>query len=147
MTEAVPPATKAAVLRRRAAQSEIAIDVRGSSMGTVIPSGARVLVAAAPRPRRGEVWAFVVDDGMVVVHRFRRERAGTLWFQGDGNDGVDRPVTREMLVGRVIAIDVDGRRRRVGSLARLGALVQMDTRSLHNRLRRARDVYLKKGLG
>jgi hypothetical protein len=138
VTEAVLPATKAAVLRRRAAESPIAIEVRGSSMGTVIPSGARVLVAAAPRPRRGEIWAFVVDEGMVVVHRFRRERAGTLWFQGDGNVSVDRPVSAEMLVGRVIATEVEGRRRRLGSVARLGGRVQLDTRSLHNRFRRAR---------
>jgi hypothetical protein len=87
VTEAIPPAAKAAVLRRGAAGRPITIDVRGSSMGKAIPSGARVLVAAGQRPRRGEVWAFVVDDGMVVVHRFRREHEGALWFQGDGNAG------------------------------------------------------------
>jgi hypothetical protein len=138
VTEAIPPATKAAVLRRRAARSPIAIDVRGSTMGKVIPSGARVLVTGAGRPRRGEIWAFVVDDGMVVVHRFRRERAGTLWFQGDGNAAVDRPVTSEMLVGRVVATDVEGRRKRLGSLARLSGRVQLDTQSLQKRLGRAR---------
>jgi SOS-response transcriptional repressor LexA len=138
VTEAVPPATKAAVLRRRAAESPIAIDVKGSSMGAGIPSGARVLVAAAHRPRRGEVWAFVSDDGTVIVHRFRRERAGTLWFQGDGNAGVDRPVTPEMLVGRVVATDVEGRRRSFGSLARWRARIRLDTQSSYKRIRRAR---------
>jgi hypothetical protein len=139
VSEAIPPATKAAVLRRGAASTPIGIDVRGSSMGTAIPSGARVFVVAGVRPRRGEVWAFVIDDGVVIVHRFRRERDGALWFQGDGNARVDRPVTSEMLVGRVVATEVGGRRRRLGRLARARGRVMLDTTSLIRLFRRAVD--------
>jgi phage repressor protein C with HTH and peptisase S24 domain len=137
VTEAIPPAAKAAVMRRGAAGRPITIDVTGSSMGKVIPSGARVLVAASARPRRGEIWAFVVDDGMVIVHRFRREHEGELWFQGDGNAGVDRPVQPEMLVGRVVAVEVGDRRRRLGVLARVRGRLRLDGEAV---LRRSRII-------
>ena len=135
MTEAIPPAAKAAVLRRGAGGRPITIDVTGSSMGKAIPSGARVFVAAGQRPRRGEIWAFVLDDGMVVVHRFRREHEGVLWFQGDGNASVDRPVRSEMLVGRVVASEAGEKRRRLGSLDRVRGRLKLDTESLLRRIR------------
>jgi hypothetical protein len=138
VTEAIPPAAKAAVMRKGAAGRPITIDVTGSSMGTAIPSGARVLVAAGHRPRRGEIWAFVADEGVVVVHRFRRERDGSLWFQGDGNAGVDRPVRPEMLVGRVVAVEIGARRRRVRTLARLRGRLGLDTSAFFVRFRRTR---------
>jgi hypothetical protein len=137
VTEAIPPAAKAAILRRGAAATPMAIDVKGSSMATAIPDGARVLVVAGDRPRRGEVWAFVADDGTVVVHRFRRQRDGVLWLQGDGNQRVDRPVTPEMLIGRVLATDVDGRRRRLGRLDRIRGRLMLDAVSLLRHHRRA----------
>jgi hypothetical protein len=147
VTEAIPPAAKAAVMRKGAAGRPITIDVTGSSMGKAIPSGSRVLVAAGDRPRRGEVWAFVVDEGLVVVHRFRRERDDSLWFQGDGNTGVDRPVRPEMLVGRVVAVDVEGRRRtRLGTLARIRGRLWLDTTALFVRIRSTLVLHLKEGI-
>jgi SOS-response transcriptional repressor LexA len=118
----------------------LAIDVSGPSMGPAIPSGARVLVVARGRPRRGEIWAFVLDDGSLVVHRFRRRRAGGLWFQGDENTAVDRPVAPEMLVGRVVATEIEGRRTTVGAGARLRGRLQLDLDSVRRRVRSKQQV-------
>jgi hypothetical protein len=133
-------------MRKAAAGRPITIEVTGSSMGKAIPSGSRVLVAAGGHPRRGEVWAFVVDEGLVVVHRFRRERNDSLWFQGDGNAGVDRPVLPEMLVGRVVAVDVEGRRTRLGTLARIRGRLRLDTSAMFVRIRRTLVLHLKEGI-
>jgi Peptidase S24-like len=144
VTEPIEPATKAAVLRRGATARPITIEVTGPSMGTTIASGSQVRVTAGGRPRRGEIWAFVLDDGMVVVHRFRRERAGALWFQGDGNAGVDRPVVPDRLVGRVDAVDFGGRRTRFGPLARVRGRLALDATALRRRIpRMGDDNYLR----
>jgi hypothetical protein len=138
MTEAISPAAKAAVLRRGAAARPMEIRVTGSSMGAAIPTGARVAVIAACRPRRGEVWAFVSEAGQVVVHRFRRRRDGVLWFQGDGNDRIDRPVTPEMLIGRVASLEVAGRRTKLGTRARVRGRLMLDVTALARRVDRIR---------
>jgi len=138
MTDAICPAAKAAVLRKGAARKAIEIEVIGPSMGAAIPSGARVIVVAASRPRRGEVWALVGDESKVVVHRFRRERGGLLWFQGDGNARVDRPVEPDMLIGRVESVECAGRRKRIGAIARLRGRVVLDATSLARRVRSLR---------
>jgi hypothetical protein len=134
--EAIPAESKAAVLRRAASRRPIELEVSGSSMQGTIPSGAKVVVAGSKAPRRGEIWAFVLPDGVVVVHRFRRAGDGVLWFQGDANDRVDQPVSASLLVGRVTAIDAEGERRTLGLMAYFRDRMALEIRSIRRRLRR-----------
>jgi hypothetical protein len=135
VTERVSPETTAAVLRKRVAKGPVWLAVSGTSMGSAIPSGARVLVRGRTTPRRGEVWAFCTSGGHVVVHRFRRHRDGQLWFQGDANAWVDVPIALSLLVGRVDAIDVEGRRRRLGPVATIRARLGLDLRAVRRAAR------------
>ena len=105
-------------------------------MGRAMPGGSRVLVVPGERMRRGQVWAFVEDDGRVLVHRFRR-RAGDLhWFQGDANEHPDPPVGRGRLIGRVRRVDGPGPVRRLGRRATVRGRVSLDGRSLRRRVRK-----------
>ena len=103
-------------------------------MGATIPAGARVLVTAARRPRRAEIWAFCLADATVVVHRFRRLVDGRFQFQGDARPWPDEPVGSELLVGRVIAIETDGGRRRLGRWTRLRDRARLDLDAIRRRL-------------
>ncbi len=109
--------------------------VDGRSMGASIPAGAKVLVTAAPKPRRGEIWAFCLPDGTLVVHRYRRMIDGRHCFQGDATRWADEPVDAALLIGRVTAVDAGGRVRRVGALQRLLARVRLDGGALRRRIR------------
>jgi hypothetical protein len=110
----------AAVLRRRLEGGGRWIGVDGRSMGAGIPGGAKVLVERRQRPRRGEIWAFCLPNGSVVVHRYRRMIDGRHCFQGDANRWADEPVDAALLIGRVTTVDAGGRIRRIG-LARTAA--------------------------
>ena len=105
-------------------------------MGRAIPSGSRVLVATSPPPRRGEVWAFVDDDGRLLVHRFRRSREGICWFEGDANPTADPGVHPVRLVGRVKTVDDGHRSWRLGSAARWRSLVLLNARRAARHFRR-----------
>lgn len=107
------PDTVARVLRRRAGTSELWVEVTGPSMAPTIEGSASVRLVPAPRPRLGEVWAFVADDASVVVHRHLwRYRSGHLGFRGDGVGFDDPPVEERHLVGRVVTVrDSHGERR------------------------------------
>ena len=60
------------------------------------------------RPRIGEIWAFVDDNGRVVVHRCMWNRSvHALRFRGDAVCSLDAPVSSGHLIGRV----AEGRRR------------------------------------
>lgn len=120
----VRPETMARALRSAAASRPLWIEVAGRSMGRTIVPPARVLVSAAVRPRRGEVWAYCDDRSVVVVHRFLRRRGDALIFQGDGAARPDAPVHGGRLVGKVVAVDRGGRRLRMGQLSRLAGWAQ-----------------------
>ncbi len=68
----------------------------------------RVQVERASRPRPGEVWVFVGGQGQLIAHRCWRTRP-QLYFQGDANRAPDPPLDPDHLVGRVTAIERDGR--------------------------------------
>lgn len=109
----------ASLLRDRAASGTgLELTAEGESMRPTIDPGSALLVAAHARPRPGEVWAFVTDDGGLVVHRYWRRNDSGLVFRGDGNDHADAPVRPDQLVGR---IDL-GRLDRIRGLARLAAI-------------------------
>ncbi len=126
MTEPVPAEMKAKVLRRGVAANARWLDVTGLSMGPDLPGAAACSSTARRRARRGEVWAFVGETGEVVVHRFLRDVGGQLWFRGDANVAADRPVPPERLIGRVAAVEVDGRRRDLGRVARWRGRLAVD---------------------
>lgn len=70
----------------------------------------RVQVVSGGHPRPGEVWVFVGADGQLIAHRCLQ--AGTrLRFQGDANRVPDEPLDQGQLVGRVTAVERDGRWR------------------------------------
>ena len=65
-------------------------------------------IAAAKRPRWGEIWAFCDAAGLVEVHRCVGRRKGRTRFWGDGNAEADVLVEDALLVGRVVAIQAPG---------------------------------------
>src|SRR5256885_16561143 len=99
----------AAQLLRRDAGGPVESEVRGMSMGTVIPDGARIRIdSSATALTTGTVIAFVAG-GRTVVHRIRWQRRtgrarGWLITQGDAMRLPDMPVARNALVGRVVAV-------------------------------------------
>lgn len=137
MTDSISPEAMAAVLRKGAERRPLWVAVSGGSMGSAIPSGARVLVERRAQPRRGEVWAFCTLGRLIVVHRFRRRRRGDLWFQGDANKWADVPIAPDLLVGRVVAIEIDAVHRRLGLAATLRARAALDVAALRYRTNQA----------
>jgi hypothetical protein len=131
-----PPATIVRLLRRRAETATLWIDAGGSSMGRAIPDRSRVRVVAASRPRRGEVWAMCDDEGRVIVHRALGVVGGQWWFQGDANRSPDLPVEPDRLIGRVVEVDVGGRRRPLGPWRRVVARARLDLAATSKRVRR-----------
>lgn len=96
-------------------------------MAPTIDGGTPLLVRARPRPRAGEVWAFVTDDGQVVVHRFWRRNDAGLVFRGDGNDHPDPPVDHDQLIGRID----------LGPVDRLSGIGRLTTTAVRRRLSRS----------
>lgn len=110
------PHPSASLLRERASTAGgLELRAEGSSMAPTIDDGTSLLVEGRQRPRPGEVWAFVADDGRIVVHRHWRRGAVGHAFRGDANDHADPPVRPDQLIGR---IDL-GRRDRLRGLGRL----------------------------
>ena len=76
-------------------------------MGRSVPAGARVLLESKPRPRPGQVWVFVNDDGELIAHRCIAQRDKLYLFQGDAAADPDPPIAATRLVAAVRAIDRD----------------------------------------
>jgi len=72
-------------------------------MGDTIKNGTEVQLVAASRPRRGEVWAYVDDEGRIVVHRFVGRRRRLLVFRGDAIASTDLLVAETRLAGKVVS--------------------------------------------
>jgi len=134
------PTTIARLLRQRAATGpELWLAVEGRSMWPTIRPPARVQLAAAPRPRVGEVWAFVDPGGAIVVHRCDRRTGAGYVFRGDGLRRADPWVPAERVVGRVVAV-VDGRGiRAMGDADRVTGLGRLLLARLRSVARRTRN--------
>jgi hypothetical protein len=108
-------------------------------MWPTIRPPARVRLAAADRPRRGEVWAAVDATGAIVVHRCERRAGPGYVFRGDGLRRADPWVPADRVVGRVVAV-VDGRGHRLmGGADRvtgIGRLLRARLRSVARRTRK-----------
>src|SRR2546427_10602595 len=90
-------------------------------MAPTIDDGDRVLVApAAPESRKpGDIVKLRVD-GAFVMHRLVRCDRGedgvrTFVFRGDNAPADDPPVTALAIIGRAVAVERDGRQRRLDS--------------------------------
>ena len=114
----------------------IDLDVAGSSMKGVIATGSTVVIEAAEAPRRGEIWAFVDDDGRIMVHRIREIEGDTVVGRGTGNPLDDDPVDRDRLVGRVSSATQGGRVRHFGSFDRIRSRIEFASRKRLRWLRR-----------
>lgn len=106
----------------RAPGRTIESTVKGNSMGPGLPPGSRIRIDMSPASehRVGDVVAFV-GGPQVVVHRI--VHAGPEYFltRGDALVSPDRPIRRDQVVGRVVAM---ARGREWGALeppARRGA--------------------------
>ena len=109
------PDVLARLLRRRASEGRLDINVVGDSMAGVIRPDSRVVIEPQDRPRPGQVWAMVADSGQVVVHRVRRIEGDMLVGRGSGNSLDDEPLPLSRLVGVVVAaVDPDGGIRKFG---------------------------------
>lgn len=134
-TPTLHPSTMAAALREASARGPLTLPTGGHSMGRLIADDARVTIRPSARPRRGEVWAFCLPGGRVVVHRCRGRRPGGWLFQGDRRAIPDPVVPGHHLVGRVVAVEKDGQRKRLGTTDRWGG----SALALAFRVRHARD--------
>ncbi len=96
-------------------------------MFPLIRPGDLLTVAPVTALRRGDVLLSQRDDGKWVCHRLIRSTADSVSLRGDALSSVDRPVPRDAVLGRVIAIERDGRVRRLdGPAGRLiGILVRI----------------------
>jgi hypothetical protein len=101
------------LMRQRVAASPLWLPVRGASMQPAIVDGTEVQLVRGMRPRRGELWAFCNADGDVVVHRCRRRETDVYVFAGDAQLIADPPVHDDQIIGKVVAIRVDGATRSV----------------------------------
>ena len=106
-----------ALTRRSAAV--IHSDLRGASMGSAIPDGARIRIRHNSEAtwRRGQVIAFLAGS-RVMAHRivYEGRRSGARNFvvtQGDGNWLCDPPVNRSTILGEVEAFSTGGEWRRI----------------------------------
>jgi hypothetical protein len=94
-------------------------DLRGTSMGSAIPDGARIRIRSGPQEdwHRGQVIAFLAGSRMMahrIVYEGRRANARHfVMTQGDGNWLCDPPVNRSTIVGEVEAFSTDGEWRAI----------------------------------
>lgn len=130
------PDAVAALLRGRLAGGDVELPVKGTSMAGLIESGATVVLTEASQPRTGEIWAFVDDDGGIVVHRVREYDGANVTGRGSGNSVDDEPVPSSRLIGRVTAARNHGRHRVFGEVDRVRASVAMRSRRRIRRLLR-----------
>ena len=88
--------------------SVVESDVRGGSMGVVIPDGARIRIRSDAAPPTGTVIVFHAG-GRTVVHRirWRRRAGGWLLTQGDAMRLPDVPVPIDAVIGHVSAVRGD----------------------------------------
>ena len=141
------PETIASVMRRAAAAGTLWLDASGTSMGTSVVSGDKVLVGPALRPRQGEVWAFCNANSSIVVHRCRGRRREGWLFEGDAVGRADPVVSESWLIGRVISIRHDHAEHRVGLSDRVVGTAAIAARRARRVVRRTVRRALRSGTG
>jgi hypothetical protein len=93
----------------RAPNRTIESTVKGTSMGSVLPPGSRILIDMSPRGEWpvGEVVAFVGGD-QVVVHRVVHLGRNHVLTRGDARLAPDTPLKPEQILGPVSAVAGEG---------------------------------------
>ncbi len=111
------------------------VTVRGECMMPGIQPGSQVTVIPARRYWPGDVVAYRLESGELVLHRvlgYRRWRgAWCLLTRGDRGGGVDAPVPVERVIGRL-----RGRTPLIRRLAAVGRLLVLVPAVLVQRARR-----------
>ncbi len=103
----------------------------------VIESGSTVVVEGAGAPRRGEIWGFTNDAGVIVVHRVREVDGDHVTGRGSGNPVDDPPVPLAQAIGRVTTVVApDGSVKGFGTLDRLGSAAAFRLRRVARTVRR-----------
>lgn len=97
--------------------TEVESAIRGSSMAPAIPprSRLRVRVGGEIPCQVGDVVFYLADDGY-TAHRVVYRAAGgdVLLAEGDARFAPDPPLSRQQVLGTVVAVEVDGQWRPVG---------------------------------
>ncbi len=111
------------VLRASLAEGRsVRLGLSGISMRPTIPDGAAIVVAAcaAPRIRRGDVVVHV-DAGRLICHRVLGRRwsaqGDAFLTKGDAAAALPLLVPASSVIGRVVGVDVGGRRVRTDTRA------------------------------
>jgi signal peptidase I len=120
---------------------------KGASMRPFIRDGDLVEVRpiGATSVRRGDVVLFRAEGGRALAHRVVRvvgdDRREALVTKGDSITWCDGPISREQVLGRVVAVERDGRRIGLGGgLQRIVGLLWMGLWPVVRRLRSAARV-------
>jgi hypothetical protein len=110
--------------------------IRDGDIVTVVPRGGRP-------PRTGDVVAFVhPETGGVRVHRVVGVEDGRYVLKGDNALGADPAVGREGILGFVVALERDGRRRPLEPAFLAAALARLSRSAWLTRLaRRVRRTF------
>jgi hypothetical protein len=91
----------------KAAGASMSPFVRAGDLLTLTPRGRRAV-------RRGDVVAFLVDGGSLVIHRVVAAEGAAVRTRGDALGRGDRPVAAADVLGIVVRVERRGRRVRFG---------------------------------
>ncbi len=125
-------------------------EARGESMHPAIRHGDVVTVApvAGRAPRAGDVVAFIhPGTGGVRVHRIVAVERGSYVLKGDNALGADPAVGPDRILGLVVGLERDGRRRGLGPAFGAAALARLSRTSWFTRLARRARRTLRRGGG
>lgn len=76
----------------------------GLSMQPLINDGETIVVEPVQSLRRGEIYVYENDKG-IIAHRLIKIDGERLTFRGERAIDNDPPVTRERVIGRVVAVE------------------------------------------
>lgn len=111
--EVLMPALQQAI----AAGGQFVLTVTGNSMcPTLYPGRDAVVLAAAEKPRKGQILLFRRESGAYILHRVCRVRGDTLVMNGD-NQGWTEKITPEQVIAVVTELHRKGKIYDCGSLS------------------------------
>ena len=100
-----------------AAGGQFVLTVTGNSMcPTLYPDRDAVVLAAAEKPRKGQILLFRRESGAYILHRVCRVQSGKLVMNGD-NQGWTEEITPEQVVAMVTGLHRNGKNYDCGSLS------------------------------
>jgi hypothetical protein len=104
-------------------------------MSPLIVSRSTVRIVPARTPHRGEIWAFCLPDGSIVMHRLVAARPDGRWVFRSMAYGVDDPpVSDDHLIGRAVQLRGGGRHRHLGRREALWWLLRAAGRTARRKI-------------